>query len=269
MKFLQISDLHYRIHYPKADQGYLSIFSQMTSPLENIRRGLEQVPLHELDFILICGDLTENGTEEDYRHLKSELEGMFGSVPYVVTLGNHDRKDEFYLGWEGKTTLNRNYPYGSISVFERAVVISMDNSSEENENGQITTGHCRWLRERLAEADQWKKKVILMMHHPLIYDPQTPIPAVGYPKEFVRLIRLYRPDAILCGHTHNQLTGVFEDILYATCGSMSFKGENRDDGTVVFRERGGMNLFTAEDQFISIQEIAVPGEGKELGRVKM
>ena len=84
MKFLHLSDIHFLREYPKAEKGYNSIFSNMTSPLIQIRRALERVDLNKIEFVIITGDLVESGTFEDYAVLKSELEKLLGNIPYIL-----------------------------------------------------------------------------------------------------------------------------------------------------------------------------------------
>lgn len=267
MEFLQIADLHYRNEYPAAENGYLSIFKHMTSPIELLKKGLERINYRNLEFVLICGDLTENGGEEDYSALKKQLDQVFGKIPYVVTLGNHDCKSAFQKVWYGEN--GEESTYGTVHHFSGIMVIAVDNSSEENGNGIITKEHCSWMKRYFLEAAKQQEKVILMMHHPMIFDRKTPIPIVQYPKEFIKLIKNYRPAAILCGHTHNQLVGSYEDILYATCGSMSFKGYQQENGNVLFKQCASMNLCHMEENYISIEEVMIDVQKQELGLVKM
>ena len=36
---------------------------------------------------------------EDYRYLKEQLRRLPGDVEMIVTLGNHDIKSNFHIGW--------------------------------------------------------------------------------------------------------------------------------------------------------------------------
>lgn len=266
MDFLHISDLHYRNHYPSAETGYLSIFKRMTPPLEILRRGLELVDLQRLSFVLICGDLTEYGEQADYEALKEGLHNLFGPLPCIVTPGNHDRKDAFYKVWYGTCAeeCGRTFHLGDTAV------IALDNASETCGDGRISESHCAWLGQQLAEAGRREERIILMMHHPLIFDKKTPIPVVEYCPQFMALLQEYPPAAILCGHTHNHLVGSCAGILHATCGSLSFKGHTlRETGEVLFKEQASMNLCHMDERCVVIEELAVGGPARELGLVKM
>ena len=267
MKFLQISDLHYRNQYPTEKGGYYSIFKKMTLPIEQLKRELERIDMSSISFVAICGDLTEDGEEEDYRALKKYLDEIFDPVPYIVTLGNHDKKIPFYKAWYGNCSMESRY--GTVRHFHNLAVIALDNSSEKQGNGRIGKEQCAWLTEQFEEILRREEKAILMMHHPLIFDRNTPIPVVAYSEEFRALIRRFRPEAILCGHTHEHLTGSFEGVLHATCGSMSFYGCQMGNNMVLFRECASMNLWHMEGCCISTEEFSSVVRPVDLGLVRM
>jgi len=85
MKILHISDIHYKKKHQPVETGYLSVFNSITSPILNLEKGLKKINLDQISIILICGDLTEEGSIEDYVQLKVYLDEMFEMVPYVVT----------------------------------------------------------------------------------------------------------------------------------------------------------------------------------------
>lgn len=265
MEILQISDFHYRRKYPEAEDGYYTIFKRMTNPLTQFREAFKGEWKKNLSLVLICGDLTENGDAEDYANLQQELKRALGDLPFVVTLGNHDNKEAFRTGWKGAP---KEKVYGWTEELPEVFVISLDNSEKGYDNGLLTTEHCKWLEEILISAP-CKKKKILMMHHHLIFDYETPIPELKYPAKFVEILRKYPVDMILAGHTHSRTIGVFEGICYATCGSLSFKGEQLREGNVSFVEDSSMNLCKLEDNFISVKKIQVTKEKKELTILRM
>lgn len=267
MEFLHISDLHYRREYPFAKEGYRSIFREMTSPLVHLREGLKKIDLQKLRFILISGDLTEDGEREDYLELKKELDRLFGSVPYIVTAGNHDRQEALYQVWNGGLTeKNRT---GTCRRFGNLVVIALNNASEKAPDGIISEEHCRWLKVCLREEEDRGNRVILMMHHPVAKDQMSGMPLVNCAKEFEQIIRMHRPAAILCGHTHHVFQGLYQDVFYATAGSMSFIGDPRADGQVCFREYASMNLCRMEDKTMEVREIPIRPDGRVLGNIRM
>lgn len=99
MVFLHLSDIHFLIKYIKEKDEYNSIFNNMTNPIVQIEKVLKKINKDSLGFIIITGDLVEGGKSEDYKVLKENLDSLFGDIPYIVTLGNHDNKRAFYKGW--------------------------------------------------------------------------------------------------------------------------------------------------------------------------
>lgn len=265
MRILHISDLHYKKQYQPVKKGYLSIFNSMTSPITNLEKGLKKINLDQISLVLICGDLTEKGSIDDYVQLKMHLDEMFTEIPYIVTLGNHDEKENYRKAWQ--MDMKDCCELGSVYEFERINIIALDNSTEKNDNGEITTAHCIWLKKQFQNTKYNEKVTVLMMHHPVIYDEHTPIAIVDFTDEFTELIRVYKPDLILCGHTHRGLISEFENVLYATCGSLSFRGTNLEDGSIRFCEDAVMNLINIEDNKISIREINILKENKVLGTI--
>jgi len=159
--------------------------------------------------------------------------------------------------------------FGTVHEFEHINVIALDNSSKTKDNGEITTEHCIWLDKQFQKVKHNGKMTILMMHHPVIFDEHTPMAIVDYTDEFTKIIRKYEPGMILCGHTHRRLTTTFENIPYATSGSLSFQGTTLRDGSIRFCEDAVMNLINIEDDNISISEIAILEEKKVLGTIRM
>lgn len=269
MEFLHISDLHFRIQYPEAKEGYLAIFPEMTPFMVHLQKGLEKIDRKKLSFILISGDLTENGEEEDYRELKKILDGTFQDIPYVITAGNHDNQEALFRVWceeDGKK--GQDAGLGSVRRIGDTVIVELNNASPDKPDGVISEEHCRWLEQQLIrEADPGR--VLLMMHHPVVQDPDFDLPMAECADQFAELMRNYQPLAILSGHTHNAFCSRYGQIPYYTAGSLSFKAYGRDDGALCFREYASMNLCSMEGRDLKVTEIPIHPDGKVLGIVRM
>lgn len=267
MEFLHISDLHFRIRYPRVSEGYASIFRDMASPLELLERGLERIDLSRVSFILVSGDLTEHGCLEDYQQLRKRLGELFGGVPYVVTAGNHDNQRALCQVWqleqEGQIRL------GSVRRFDQVTVIALNNAWEDQEDGRISPEHSRWLSEQLQREKARGQRLLLMMHHPVVKDPESVMPLAACDENFYRILEQYPPEGIFCGHTHNVFRGSLGRIPYFTAGSLSFKGYQREGGNVCFREYASMNLCHMGGEGLLVREIPVEEQGKLLGTVWM
>ena len=266
MRFLQLSDLHFRKEYIQAESGYLSVFKHMTSPLTQLERLLHEDTLRQIDFALVCGDLTERGTPEDYPRLKMRLDRVFEGIPYLAVPGNHDDSTLFRKVWYGNRA--DQYTFGTSSVFNDVQVVAMDNSSPDTPDGLISQQHVDWLREKFEDASGCRRR-ILMMHHPLVFDPRVPVPTVSRTETFDALLDRYHPDMILCGHTHNYRCSTYRRLLHVTCDGLSFRGSTHADGNVTFREHAGLNKVLMDDTSIRVERVTVPGEEKILARARM
>ncbi|MGG7142339.1 metallophosphoesterase family protein [Clostridium nigeriense] len=263
MIFLHISDIHFLREYIKEEVGYNSIFNNMTNPIIQIKRVLEKIDKNILDFIIITGDLVESGDSEDYRILKENLDSLFEGIPYIVTLGNHDNKKEFYKGWFNEGL--KDEPYNTMMEIGKLKIISFDNSEYHNNNGTITLDRCNWLREELKKDTD--KDVILMLHHHLLKN-QFNLPPVSFDKDFEDIVNESSIIGIFSGHTHHPYKGIFAGKPYFTAGSLSFVGYDEEDGKVRFEEATKCNLCRYEDGKIFVDIIDILEESKFLTRIK-
>ena len=95
MNLLHLSDIHYRNLYKQTETGYLSVLAKMTPPLITLKKCFDQTDKSKLDGVVITGDLTEEGSEQDYKELKTFLAKELEGLPVIITLGNHDVKSAF------------------------------------------------------------------------------------------------------------------------------------------------------------------------------
>ncbi|MFY9413201.1 MAG: metallophosphoesterase [Tepidanaerobacteraceae bacterium] len=241
--FLHLSDIHYLIDYTKCNSFYAEIFKELTPPVEQIRSLVKEVNVTDIDFVLISGDLTENGNDEDYKHLKMHLREIFGNIPIIVTLGNHDNIKEFNKGWLGSVGINESSYH--VLVNEAGInIISLDSSSEKHPDGMITEADCDWLEE--AIQDSKNEPTILLTHHHLL-DSQFSMPKAQYPEKFIQLVRDSNIIAVFNGHTHHFYSGEFAGKPYFTADSVSFSAEYVSDNHVYFVQRPGLTFFCLEN----------------------
>ena len=249
MEILHISDIHFRIQYEKRQDGYGKMLCQMRNPLEKLDFCLEKAFSEHpgIGLVLISGDLCEDGSSADYESLRKFLESRLGTVPMEITLGNHDRKEEFRKGWMGKEEQNLPYNidhtgglYNHALRLEELAVLSMDSSCYGNSNGQIEEEAVQWLEEMIQKnADL---PLLLMTHHHFLDGHET-MPAVSCPESLKNLIANTGISAVLCGHTHHCFAGTFLGKPYYTADCMSFYGTNLEAGLVKFEEKYGYNYY--------------------------
>ena len=71
MKILHISDVHFCISYRSPQNPYETMLEKMTNPRKHLETCLKKaLENHQPNLLVITGDLSDEGTEEDYRQLR-------------------------------------------------------------------------------------------------------------------------------------------------------------------------------------------------------
>ena len=266
MNILHISDIHFRLQYEPFVTGYKGMISKMDNPLIHLKTALDHAKsMANIDLLLISGDLTEDGTPEDYAHLKKWIEAEMPKVPIVITLGNHDIKTNFRLGWLNESEGNEDY-YNVVTEFEDFYLISFDSAVYEANDGDMLESQFKWLEEQLNTFQD--KEIYLMTHHHL-FENQCSTPALPQSNQLIDLISQYSVTCLLNGHTHHTFTGDINGIQYYTVGGMSFVGEDEGDGLVRFDQRFSYNLYKVVEGKIIHQTTENFVLGKTIDKVDM
>lgn len=242
MNLLHISDIHFRKAYERCENGYKGMLYSMQSPLIPLERCLNTVlKAGKIDLLIISGDLTDDGRAEDYAFLKDFLRERIGKAKIVVTLGNHDRKANFRTGWLAEEASDR--PYNQICHCGDLFVVSVDSSRYGDSRGKIGADQLAWLKAAFQKTEG--SPVILVTHHHILKE-QSALPEVDGALDLLNLIRHENVLCILNGHTHHNYSGTAAGTEYFTAGSMSFCGEDAENGAVRFEETYGYNLLQIE-----------------------
>jgi 3',5'-cyclic-AMP phosphodiesterase len=146
----QLSDPHVGASWEGAD------------PVTRLRNAVAAVlALPEpVDAVLVTGDLSDNGSEQEYR-LVRELLGRF-EVPVHVLPGNHDdraaMRRAFELPGEAAAPIDYAVEIGPLRL------LILDSTIPEQDPGGFEPEQLRWLEAELARAGELP--TILAMHHP-------------------------------------------------------------------------------------------------------
>ena len=108
MLIAQISDLHIRDH--------LGLFGELVDSSETLKKTIEL--LNSLDpqpdVVLMTGDLTDDGTKEQYSQLLEILSSL--DTPYLPLPGNHDDYTEFLNAFSSKLPVDIPGNHCSLSL---------------------------------------------------------------------------------------------------------------------------------------------------------
>jgi len=156
------------------------------------------------DAVVVKGDLTNRGSQEEYQDFLDCYRGAFGDRMHHVR-GNHD-------GYHGETFASDapftvDLPGLTLAVVDTVIPLETP--------GQVTTGQIEWLGDVAADAD---RPVMVFGHHH-VWDPTSwarPDTYFGInPDDSERLIGVFaaHPSLIAysAGHTHRNRVRRFPD----------------------------------------------------------
>jgi 3',5'-cyclic-AMP phosphodiesterase len=162
------------------------------------------------DCVVITGDLTDHGLEEEYEALLDVI-GDF-PLPLHLTTGNHDDRDAMLKAFGGEPFYAADYPGFSV--------VALDSLIPGSPAGRIGSDQLEWLDRTLAARAG--KPVLLGLHHP-------PLP-VGIP--FLDGMRLLDGEQlgevvsahgnvvrIMAGHVHRPITAGFAGTVVTVAPS--------------------------------------------------
>ena len=148
-RFAQLTDLHLSPNNP--------------NPTEDLLRSVAQINATDnIDFVLVTGDITEEGDRASMEKVKSCLDLL--KVKYYVALGNHETK------WSdsGCTAFGEIFGSERFEFGHKGFLFLGFNSGPlmRMAYGHVVPQDIRWMTERMEQAGK-DKPVILVTHYPL------------------------------------------------------------------------------------------------------
>jgi 3',5'-cyclic AMP phosphodiesterase CpdA len=211
VKFIHVSDLHL---VPKGDKLWgLDPFARLEACLEDL------VKLHsDAAFVVISGDLAEQGEVLVYRQLKARL-ADFPMETYVM-LGNHDDRAHF-LSVFGEGVKDKNGFVQSAITRGGARFLFLDTlKGPPSSAGRYCDVRKAWLETELAAAGTLP--LYLFMHHPpfAIAHELMDLIMLDDAEEFLALLRGHQVRHIFFGHAHRPISGQFRGISFSAPPSL-------------------------------------------------
>lgn len=155
--FVHLTDLH--VGNPAVQDDHLH--SDTTTTLRAILADVKKL-VPQPKFMVVSGDLTNQGDEGSYENLKALFAEAELTMPVLFALGNHDRRDGFYPSMLGRTD-DLDAPYDHSAVIDGVHIIVLDSSVPNKVGGAFEAGQLDWLRAELADHGDLPK--LLVMHH--------------------------------------------------------------------------------------------------------
>ena len=215
-------------------------------------------------FVLISGDLTQDGDLEDYKHLRTVLEEESAKlgVPVHVGLGNHDFREPFREGYLGEEPSQENYYYTFMEGGLRIVMLSTQIPGSHD--GRVDEEQLRWLEGVLAEPAP--QGTIVVLHHPVNATPTDLMDShlLLNGDEVVRAIQGRDVIGILSGHIHFHNIGSVAGIPSCAATGIAFGLDSTSSSAMCFLDNSGYNLVTVKSGQIAVQPRYMPGEHRLL-----
>jgi 3',5'-cyclic-AMP phosphodiesterase len=197
MLIAQISDLHIkprgRLAYGRADTA---------AALERCVAEIDRLPQRP-DIILISGDLTDEGTQEEYAYLSELLSPLAHTI--LAIPGNHDNREAMRAAFAGRGFLPQNgflqFVHDDPAMPLR--IIGLDTVVPGESGGLLCAERLVWLEARLAE--QPERPTLIAMHHPPFTTGIAHMDAIGLEgrEAFAEIVRRFPSvELITCGHVH-------------------------------------------------------------------
>lgn len=203
-RFAQLTDIHLSPSNP--------------NPTEDLLRSIAQINATDsIDFVLVTGDITEEGDRATMEKVKSCLDLL--KVKYYVALGNHETK------WSDSSCTAFGEIFGGERFdFEHKGFLFLGFNSGplmRMAYGHVVPQDIRWMTERMNQYNtgdpQQNKPVILVTHYPMIEGD------VDNWYEVTDAVRPYNIRLFIGGHYHRN-----RDLRYDGIPGVLMRSNLRD-----------------------------------------
>lgn len=188
LRIAQLTDIHLAKNLPQ-DEAALRLNIERINALDSI------------DFVLVTGDISEDGDRETLLLAKQHLDKL--SRPYYVCMGNHETK------WSesGCTAWQEVFGYERFDFTCKGVHFLGFNTGPlmRMAFGHVVAQDLKWLREKLDSYPK-DKPVIIVTHYPLISEDMDNW------FEVTSLLRKYNVRQCIGGHYHTTRAYSYDGI---------------------------------------------------------
>jgi hypothetical protein len=158
MLLAQISDLHVR---PQGETYKNAVDSNcmFADAVAHLNR-LDPRP----DFVLITGDLVDEGQQAEYDNLRALLADL--KLPFLLMPGNHDDRELLVRSFPGHDYLPKTGPKHYVIDGHPVYIVAIDTTVPGEHHGLLDEPGVSWLGAALAGSRG--APTVVMMHHPPI-----------------------------------------------------------------------------------------------------
>ena len=234
-RFGVASDLH--IAVPQTVKSHATRFHLTEVSIPVLERVLEHLESFELDFLLLPGDLTQDGEPENHQWLGQRLAKL--PFPVYVVPGNHDVPtllatensigfQDFPCYYQKFGYQNSQQHYYTQEILPGVQLIALNSNQFDREGkliGLVDEAQLLWLEGTLEKVRD--KLVLVMIHHNLIehLPAQSKHPLgrrymLANAPQLLAILRKYGVKLIFTGHLHVQDVAELEGMYEICTGSL-------------------------------------------------
>lgn len=215
MLVVQISDLHI-LKYPDPKNETLAYNSSRLRNAIELISALRPLP----DVVVVTGDISHEGSEEDYAFCRELLEKL--PCPYFLIPGNHDDRNLLRKIFPIKDAVADSGFYQFNCNSYPLQIIGIDTLEIGKVGGELCPARLDWVANALSHSD---KPVIILMHHPPYpfgFVQNSDMQCTRGTESLAKMIRKSgRVVAILCGHLHLQTSSIWAGVKSITTPSIA------------------------------------------------
>ena len=205
-----------------------------------LERSILEINDLEPTAVVVSGDLTDAGYRQEFETAAEYIQ-RFRCENVMVIPGNHDSRNVGYVHFE--RLFGERY---SCIDFEEAVMVGIDSSEPDLNDGRVGREHYEFIRESFAGPGERLK--IFVIHHHLI-----PIPGTGRERNIIfdagdvlELLDEVGADLVLSGHKHVPYSWKLEKMFIVNAGTASttrLRGNTRPCYNIIEIEEGHVRVF--------------------------
>jgi len=188
-----ISDTHIPADENESYRGFF--------PSKNLQKIVGEVVSAKPEASIINGDLARlTGEKSDYKKLSNILKPISNEHPVLMTLGNHDDRDNFHEEFKPKDSIQQELENKHTLIYELPLIriILLDSLMYVNKvPGFLGQKQREWLGNHLKESSD--KPTFIFVHHTLTESDGS---LLDYHRFFKIVLPHKKVKAVFHGHDH-------------------------------------------------------------------
>lgn len=169
---------------------------------------------NDLAFLLIAGDLTDFGLQQEYQWMVDLLAKL--RIPYLTVIGNHDALNN---GKDNYRAFFGDFDYSF--TYNRVKFVALNSNSWEFDN---TAPRLDWLRSELSRYHLYHHQIVLTHIRP--YDSRF---ALDFSQAYAAAMEENFVSLVVAGHDHTHdyrevILSHGQTIGYMAAGTLKYRG---------------------------------------------